>query len=81
MVDKHLFVYLTKRAGKTMDDAAKAMRVSRTGLSNRLNGKVEFRIGEVEAWAALIGASDNVGPVFFQPGVADTRLLEQREDG
>lgn len=66
MIDRNLFEYLTKSAGHTMADVAEAMGISASGLSRRLNGEVEFRRTEMEAWMRLTGVKD-AGPVFFAP--------------
>lgn len=69
VIDKNLFVYLTKRAGYDMEDVAKLWGVPRSGVSKRLNGEVELRRGEMEDWMKMVGAAD-AGPVFFPAIVA-----------
>lgn len=69
VIDKNLFVYLTKRAGYDMEDVAKLWGVPRSGVSKRLNGEVELRRGEMESWMEMVGATD-AGPVFFPAIVA-----------
>ena len=64
MVDKELFIYLTRKAGYRLQDAAKAMGLKPNALSQRLNGKTPFKLKEMEAWMELVGC-DNAGPVFF----------------
>ena len=64
VIDVNLFEYLTKRAGYTLDDVAKMWDVSRSGVTRRLNGEVELRRSEMEAWMQMVGAVD-AGPVFF----------------
>lgn len=65
MVDKLLFEYLTRRAGLDLDDVAKALNMHRSQLSRRLDGTIQFRLDEMQAWAELVGCGPNVGPVFF----------------
>lgn len=67
MIDRNLFEYLTKRAGKTFQDVADAWNVPLSGVYKRLNGTVELRRDEMEAWMKLVGIRD-AGPVFF-PGI------------
>lgn len=64
MVDKNLFVYLTKSTGHTLTEAAAAMHLPLSALNRRLNGHIEFRGAEMRAWMALTGTTD-AGPVFF----------------
>jgi len=73
MIDRALFEYETKRSGHTMTEAAEAMGFSPSGLSRRLNGEVEFRRTEMEAWMRLTGVID-AGPIFFASFVASTQL-------
>ena len=66
MVDKLLFEYLTRKAGYTLDDVAERLGFVRSQLSRRLNGEMEFKRNEMEAWAEMIGATlEEVGAVFF----------------
>lgn len=69
MVDKLTFIYTTKKAGFSLEDAAHAMGLSVEALYNRLNGKIQFKIPEIESWALLTG-SKHVEPVFFPTMVA-----------
>ena len=69
VIDKNLFVYLTKRAGYDMDDVAELWGVPRSGVTKRLNGGVEIRRSEMESWMQMVGATD-AGPVFFPAIVA-----------
>lgn len=68
-IDINLFVYLTKRAGYDMEDVAQLWGVQRSGVTKRLNGEVELRRSEMEAWMQMVGAVD-AGPVFFPAVVA-----------
>lgn len=72
VIDKNLFVYLTKRAGYDMEDVAELWGVPRSAVSKRLNGEVELRRKEMEDWMLLVGAAD-AGPVFFPAVVAQTQ--------
>lgn len=64
MVDKNLFVYLTKSTGHSLAEAAAAMNLPVSSLNRRLNGHVAFKAPEMEAWMKLTGVTD-AGPVFF----------------
>jgi hypothetical protein len=68
-IDRNLFMYLTKRAGKSMQDVADAWKVPLSGVYKRLTGEVEIRRGEMESWMLLVGVGD-AGPVFFPAVVA-----------
>ena len=70
MIDKYLFEYLTKRAGKTYQDVADAWGVPLSGVYKRLNGDVELRRSEMELWMQMVGAKD-ASPIFFPTLVAD----------
>lgn len=66
MVDKLLFEYLTRKAGYTLDDVAKRLGFVRSQLSRRLNGELEFKRDEMEAWCEMVGATlEGLGAVFF----------------
>lgn len=71
-MDRNLFIYLTKKAGLTLQDVAAAWGVSLGGVYKRLNGVVEVRRDEMEAWMKLVGVKD-AGPIFFPAFVADTQ--------
>lgn len=64
MVDKNLFIYLTRSSGHDLGDAAEAMGMTRSQLSRRLSGEIPFRDNEMASWMALVGCT-NAGPVFF----------------
>lgn len=70
MIDRNLFVYLTKAAGKTLQDVADLWQINLTGVYKRLGGEVEIRRDEMEGWMRLVGTT-NAGPVFFPALVAD----------
>ena len=72
MIDKNLFIYLTKRAGKTLQDVADLWEVPRSSVSKRLNGEVEIKRDEMEKWMELVGVT-NAGPVFFPKSVTETQ--------
>lgn len=73
MLDKNLFVYLTKKAGYTMQDVAELWQLENvSGVYKRLNGEVELRRSEMESWMAMVGVKD-AGPIFFPRFVADTK--------
>lgn len=72
MIDKNLFIYLTKKAGYTIGDVAERLGLPLSGLYKRLNGEIEFRRDEMEAWMTLVGVT-NAGPVFFPASVTETR--------
>lgn len=70
MIDKNLFIYLTKRAGKDLQDVADLWGLPRSAVSKRLNGEVEIKRDEMEKWMKLVGVT-NAGPIFFPNLVAD----------
>lgn len=70
-IDVNLFDYLTKKAGYTRQDVAELWGVGLSGVSKRLNGEVELRRTEMEAWMRLVGVTD-AGPVFFAEVVTKT---------
>lgn len=72
MIDRNLFIYLTKRAGKTLQDVADVWNVPLSGVYKRINGDVELRRSEMELWMHLVGVRD-AGPIFFPAFVADTQ--------
>lgn len=72
MIDRNLFIYLTKRAGKTLQDVADAWNVPISGVYKRINGDVELRRSEMECWMLLVGVRD-AGPIFFPAFVADSQ--------
>lgn len=69
MIDKNLFIYLTKKAGYSTGEVAEKLGLPPSGLYKRINGEIEFRRDEMEAWMALVGVA-NAGPVFFPASVA-----------
>lgn len=75
VIDKNLFVYLTKRAGYDMDDVADLWGIPRSGVSKRLNGEVDIRRSEMESWMRMVGAAD-AGPVFFPAVVAEVQPVQ-----
>lgn len=73
LIDKDLFIYLTKKAGYTLQDVAERWKLeSLTGVYKRLNGEVEIRRSEMESWMEMVGAKD-AGPIFFPKFVADRK--------
>lgn len=80
MIDRNLFVYLTKRAGFTLQDVADRLKLPLTGLYKRLRGEVEFRRDEMESWMEMVGARD-AGPIFFPRIVAFSQHSEIAEAG
>ena len=70
-VDKDLFIYLTKKAGFTLQDVADWWGVALSAVYKRLNGQVELRRSEMEIWMQKVGVTD-AGPVFFKAVVADS---------
>ena len=70
-VDKDLFIYLTKKAGKDLQDVAALWGVRLGAVYKRLNGKVDIRRSEMESWMRMVGVTD-AGPIFFGALVADT---------
>lgn len=74
MIDRNLFVYLTKRAGKTLQDVADLWGVPLSGVYKRLTGAVEVRRDEMESWMRMAGVTD-AGPVFFPTIVADMQQV------
>lgn len=79
MIDKNLFIYLTKKAGFSMEDVAARLDLSLSGVYKRVSGEVEFRRDEMEAWMALVGVKD-AGPVFFPGLVTEKRQPSTREE-
>ena len=70
-IDKNLFVYLTKKAGYTLQDVATLWGVRPGAVYKRLAGEVDIRRSEMEAWMRFVGVTD-AGPVFFGAVVANT---------
>lgn len=70
MLDRDLFIYLTKKAGYTLYDVAKLWELEHvSGVYKRLTGEVELRRSEMESWMDFVGVRD-AGPVFFPRFVA-----------
>ena len=80
MVDKDLFIYLTKKAGFTLQDVARAWGVGLGAVYKRLSGQVELRRSEMEIWMRMVGVTD-AGPVFFGAVVADTLQADRPAAG
>lgn len=81
MIDKNLFIYLTKKAGYTLLDVAKLWQLeSVSGVYKRLNGEIELRRSEIESWMKLVGIED-AGPIFFPRFVADTKQVSTTNAG
>lgn len=75
MLDKNLFVYLTKKAGYTLQDVAELWQLENvSGVYKRLNGEIELRRSEMESWMALVGVKD-AGPIFFPRFVTETQQI------
>lgn len=72
-IDKNLFLYLTKKAGYTLQDVADWWGVGLGAVYRRLNGEVELRRTEMEVWMQKVGVTD-AGPIFFGGLVADSPL-------
>lgn len=73
MLDRHLFIYLTKKAGYTLQDVAKLWGLENvSGVYKRLTGEVELRRSEMESWMDFVGVRD-AGPIFFPRFVAETK--------
>lgn len=73
MIDRDLFIYLTKKAGYTLQDVAERWKLeSLTGVYKRLSGEVEIRRSEMESWMDMVGVKD-AGPIFFPKFVAETK--------
>lgn len=64
MVDRLLFQYISKTKGFSLGDIAEHLGLSRSQLSRRLNGQIEFRRDEMQKWCELVGCT-NLVPVFF----------------
>lgn len=71
-IDKNLFVYLTKKAGYTLQDVAKLWGVGLGAVYKRLRGEVDIRRSEMDSWMQMVGVKD-AGPVFFGGHVTDTK--------
>lgn len=69
MIDRNLFIYLTKNAGFTLQDVALWWGVGLGAVYKRLSGEVELRRSEMEVWMQKVGVTD-AGPVFFAGLVA-----------
>lgn len=78
MVNKLLFIYKTRAAGYSMEEIAKLLHLTRTGLSQRLNNKIEFKAKEIETWGQLIGPVF-VTPVFFPSLVSFSQPCASQE--
>ena len=75
MIDRHLFVYLTKSSGHTLEDVRKLWELeSISGVYKRLTGEIELRRSEMESWMELVGVKD-AGPIFFPRFVANTQQV------
>ena len=79
-VDKNLFIYLTKAAGRTLQDVADLWGVGLGAVYKRLSGEVEIRRDEMEAWMVMVGITD-AGPIFFGALVAKTKPTEPAQIG
>jgi hypothetical protein len=71
-IDKNLFIYLTKAAGRDLQDVAELWGVNLGAVYRRLNGEVEIRRDEMESWMRLVGVTD-AGPIFFADLVANSQ--------
>lgn len=71
LVDRNLFIYLTKAAGFTLQDVADWWGVALGAVYKRLNGQIEPRRSEMEIWMQKVGVTD-AGPVFFKASVANS---------
>lgn len=65
MVDRLLFQYISKSKGFSLGSIAKALDLSRSQLSRRLAGLIEFRRDEMQKWCELVGSPESLVPVFF----------------
>lgn len=74
MVDRLLFTYISKKAGYSLSEVAKALGLTTSQLSRRLNGRIEFRRDEMEKWCILVGCMDLLS-VFF-PDLARQAIAE-----
>lgn len=75
MIDRDLFVYLTKKAGHTLQDVAKLWGLDHvSGVYKRLSGEVEIRRSEMESWMEFVGVKD-AGPIFFPRFVTETQQI------
>ena len=74
-IDTNLFIYLTKKAGYTLQDVAELWGVGIGAVYKRLGGEVEIRRSEMESWMRLVGVSD-AGPVFFSSLVTNTQQAD-----
>lgn len=72
MIDKNLFIYLTKAASLTLEDVAGLWGCPLSGVYKRLNGDIELRRSEMESWMGFVGVRD-AGPIFFPRLVAGTQ--------
>lgn len=79
MIDKNLFIYLTKKAGYSIGEVAEKLGLPLSGIYKRINGEIEFRRDEMEAWMSLVGVV-NAGPVFFPASVAKKQQEATEEE-
>jgi hypothetical protein len=75
VIDKDLFMYLTKKAGYSLQDVAAWWGVGLGAVYKRLCGQVELRRSEMEIWMQKVGVAD-AGPIFFARTVANTLPTE-----
>lgn len=70
-MDKDLLLYYAKKAGKSREDLAKALNLSKKTIDNKLSGRTEFTATEIRSLAQVcqINGGELV-QIFFADVVA-----------
>lgn len=68
MTNRKLFDEITRNAGLTFKQVAKALGISTRTLYSRRHGITEFRAKEILQWMIITGCK-NGNPVFFSQDV------------
>lgn len=64
MFNRQLFISLINASGKTMEDVADALGISKTTLYRKMNGESDFYRSEMKAFCDFVGYK-NPNPIFF----------------
>lgn len=69
-MDKDLLVYYVKRGGKTLEDLAESIGISRKSLYNKMSGRTDFSATQIRNIAVFlkIGAKE-ICDIFFTGSV------------
>ena len=68
-MDKYLLLYEIKRHGYTMSDVAKAIGISKSAFSKKMNGKSEFMLSEIRKIMKVLDLESPI-PIFFAKEVS-----------